>query len=96
MRKVQVCSAEMSRRTLLHGVACAAAGAAPILGVTVTAERALAQAKMSQAAAGYQGSPKGSQRCDNCSLFQPPNACKTVAGTISPSGWCKLYVQKRG
>ena len=96
MTKEKVCSAEVSRRTLLHGVACAAAGAAPILAVTATAERALAQAKMSQAAAGYQGSPRGSQSCANCSLFQPPNACKIVAGSISPSGWCKLYVQKRG
>ena len=92
MAKEQASSAEMSRRTLLQGVACAA----PILGVTMTAERALAQAKIAQGAAGYQGSPKGSQRCDNCSQWQPPNACKIVAGDIAPSGWCKLYVQKRG
>ena len=94
MRKVQVCSGEMSRRTVLHGVACAAVGAAPILGLSVMADRALAQTKASQASVAYQDSPKGSQRCDNCKLWEPPNACKSVAGTISPSGWCKIWVPK--
>ena len=94
MKKVQLSPAEMSRRELLRGAARVAAGAAPILAMTAAAERALAQGKMSQAAAAYQGSPKGSQRCDNCRLWQPPQSCKIVAGTISPSGWCKLYVPK--
>ncbi len=83
---------ELSRRTLLQGVACGA-GAATILGATVN--RAAA-AKMSQQAVAYQGGPKGSQRCDNCNLWQAPNACKSVEGNISPQGWCKIYVPKRG
>ncbi|MGD0184511.1 MAG: high-potential iron-sulfur protein [Roseiarcus sp.] len=87
MEKLQLCSAPMSRRTLLHGVACAVA-------VGATAERALAAGKASQSSVAYQDSPKGGQRCDNCSMFQPPNACKTVDGVVSPSGWCKIYVKK--
>ena len=55
---------------------------------------AMAQEKMSQADAKYQGTPKGDQRCDGCMLFQPPNACKVVQGEISPSGWCQLFVKK--
>jgi High potential iron-sulfur protein len=82
---------EFSRRALLQGVACGA-GAVTILSATMN--RAAA-AKMSQQAVAYQGSPKGNQRCDNCALFQPPNACKSVDGNISPQGWCKIYVPKR-
>jgi hypothetical protein len=48
--------------------------------------------KISQNDAQYQQTPKDIRSCGSCSLFQPPNACKAVAGIISPSGWCKLYV----
>jgi hypothetical protein len=34
------------------------------------------------------------QECDNCSQFEPPSSCKVVDGTISPTGWCKVYVRK--
>jgi len=27
-------------------------------------------------------------------LFVAPNACKSVAGEIAPTGWCKLWVKK--
>ena len=53
-------------------------------------------AKMAQAVAGYQASPKGSQQCDNCTLFEPPNACRLIDGTISPTGWCRFYAKKSG
>ena len=52
-------------------------------------------AKMSKEAAAYQDGPKGEQNCANCSLFVAPAACGVVEGTISSSGWCKLY-QKQG
>lgn len=90
MKNSEIGSAEVSRRTMLHGVACAAAGAA----VAVAADRALAQSKASQTSVAYQDNPKGSQSCANCLLFQGPNACKSVAGTIAPSGWCKIWVPK--
>jgi hypothetical protein len=87
---IKIGSAEISRRTLLAGVA--AAGSAPILAMSVTP----AMAKMSQAAVAYQDSPKGDRSCVGCNLFVAPSSCKTVDGTISPNGWCKIWVKKAG
>jgi hypothetical protein len=82
---------ELSRRLVLHRV-MTVTGAVAMAGVTEN--RALAQAKSSQQAVAYQDKPQGSQRCDNCSLFEPPAACKTVEGQISPQGWCRIYAPK--
>lgn len=82
----------LSRRTIIRRAACAAA--LPVLFAAATSAPALAGAKMSQSAAKYQPTPKGDQRCDGCALFQAPDACKSVSGTIAPEGWCKLYVPK--
>jgi hypothetical protein len=77
--------APLRRRALLRagllGAAAAAAGGAT----------AAAQAKVTMAAAGYQGSPKGGFSCEVCSLFRPPHGCVVVAGDISPHGWCKFF-----
>ena len=51
---------------------------------------------MAQTAVRYQQSPKDGKQCSGCNLFVAPNACKTVDGTISPSGWCALWVKKAG
>jgi hypothetical protein len=89
-KALQVRPDELSRRTiLLRGVACAA-GAATLLSQVKDAKAA----KMAPAAAGYQDSPKGAQQCDGCALFQAPNACQLVDGSISPSGWCKFFAKK--
>jgi hypothetical protein len=79
---------ETSRRSvLLQGITYSTAIAA-----ILTADVKLAQAgKMGQKSVSYQATPKGSQKCSNCSLFEPPAACKSVAGTISPNGWCSIY-----
>jgi len=84
----RVLSSQLSRRSLLRNVGFAAGGVA-ILGTTVTANRA--EAKPTQKLVGYQDTPKGEQRCDNCSQFQAPSSCKVVEGDVSPSGWCKVY-----
>jgi len=81
-------STPVSRRTLLIG----AAGALPVLALGATG----AQAKMAQSAVRYQESPKDGKQCSGCNLFVAPNACKTVDGTIAPSGWCALWVKKAG
>ncbi len=86
----KIWSATVSRRSVLRGVTCAAAAATI---VSATANRAAA-AKMSQASVGYRNSPNGSQSCANCGLFVAPSSCQTVAGPISPKGWCKIYVAK--
>ena len=87
-------SGELSRRSILRNFAFSAGGAA-ILATTVAASRmAEAQTKATQKAVGYQDTPHGAQRCDNCRQFEPPSSCKTVQGTVAPAGWCKIYVKK--
>ena len=54
---------------------------------------AAAQAKLSQADSGYQNRPNSGQRCELCTNWRGPTSCKVVAGTISPTGWCSLYVR---
>lgn len=93
MKKPKVRSAEMSRRSLLHGVA--GAGLAPLLARTAKAQPARAQAKVSKEAVDYQDHPKGGERCDNCTFFDPPDACALVEGRISPQGWCRLWAEKK-
>lgn len=83
---------QLSRRTIIQRAACAVA--IPVLVAAAGSSPALAGAKMSQSAAKYQATPKGDQRCDGCALFQAPDACKSVSGTIAPEGWCKLFVPK--
>ncbi|MEJ0046804.1 MAG: hypothetical protein WDN04_12340 [Rhodospirillales bacterium] len=80
----------ISRRAALTGTALAlgAATAATVV------RPAAAQAKISQAVAKYQATPSGSDRCEICNNFQPPNACKFVQGEISPKGWCQLFSAK--
>ena len=87
-------SARLSRRALLRNVTSAAGGAA-LLGSAAIVNRAeAADTKVAQKAVAYQDTPKGPQRCDSCTYFEPPSSCKVVAGTISPSGWCQLYAKK--
>jgi hypothetical protein len=94
---------ELTRRLLLEQ-AVAAAGTLTVFGThtnsagaQVTAQvTAQVQVKSSPQAAGYQDRPNGGQRCSNCAHFQPPAACKIVAGRVSPQGWCKIYFAKSG
>jgi hypothetical protein len=85
-------SKALSRRVFLQRVATCGAGAVVILGLRSRLVRA--QAKAAQNAVSYQDKPKGAQRCDGCSSFLPPNACKMVEGEISPQGWCSLFTKK--
>jgi hypothetical protein len=91
----KILKVELSRRCLLTSAAYAA-GAAPILGaaVTIMPTPAAAQVKVPKSAVAYQEQPKGKLECSNCGLFQSPNACKNVAGDISPTAWCNIWVKK--
>jgi len=83
---------EISRRHILvRGGACVASA-----GALVGAASDARAAKMPQTSpvVTYQNSPKGAQQCDNCLLFQEPTSCQVVDGTISPTGWCKLWAKK--
>jgi hypothetical protein len=90
-KDVKTATDDVSRRSmLLRGLACAT-GVATIL--TIDTDAALA-AKLPQGAVSYRPSPNGSKKCGTCVLFQPPNSCKSVAGTISPNGWCSIWRAK--
>jgi hypothetical protein len=80
----------VSRRTMLR--------TAMVLTTAGMAGRAGAQQqpvqKVDQKLVMYQPTPKNGQSCNKCVNFEPPNACKLVAGTISPAGWCQLFAPK--
>jgi hypothetical protein len=80
----------ISRRVVLGGTALALGAAA----TAAVISQAVAQEKISQGEAKYQGTPKGNQHCDGCVNFEAPNACKFVQGDISPNGWCQLFYPK--
>jgi hypothetical protein len=98
----EIPSREFSRRSILRnsaftagGVGTIMVGGAALLGAMMSANRtAEAQTKMTPTAVSYQGTPQGPQRCDNCTQFQLPAACKVVSGAIAAAGWCKLYAKK--
>jgi hypothetical protein len=49
--------------------------------------------KISKQEATYQEQPKGDQKCSGCQHFVAESStCKVVEGTVSPNGWCKLWV----
>jgi hypothetical protein len=80
---------DMSRRAFSRGVlGCALCG---VITLVLGPKLAAAEAKMSKAAAKYQGHPKGSAKCSKCSSFVSPDSCKVVAGSISPNGWCAHF-----
>lgn len=93
MKKTITNPAEVSRRTLIATV-CAAG---PAFLAVAAAGSAVAQTprKLAQRAVAYQPTPHGDQQCSNCTLFEAPNGCRSVAGTVAPEGWCRIYVRGR-
>jgi len=88
----QAQSTSPNRRTvILRGIACVA-----VSGALISAAGSANAGKMIQSVASYQVSPKGDQTCGNCLLFQAPDSCQVVDGTISPTGWCKFWAKKAG
>jgi High potential iron-sulfur protein len=90
MGPAKIRSEKISRRAVLRG-AVVSAGAVPVLLAGVNTAQA---AKVTQKSVAYQDSPNGSQRCENCYFFVPPNDCKNVEGPVSPEGWCTVYLKK--
>jgi len=81
---------ETTRRQLIGRVVLMAGA----LGASLAAGRAAAATKLSHGDVGYQPKPQGKARCELCVNWQAPDACKLVAGPISPSGWCGLFVPR--
>jgi len=81
----------LSRRGILKGAVILGGGA---LAADLAAPAARAGSKVSLAAANYQTTPKGNQRCNVCSQWIAPTDCKVVVGPVSPTGWCSLFAPK--
>jgi len=90
-RQGAIMHVSLQRRRLLQS-AMVMAGATLTAGIGV--KDSLAQQKASKEAMKYQDKPNGAQQCSNCAQFTPPNACKVVDGTISPQGYCIVWVKK--
>jgi hypothetical protein len=60
-------------------------------GLLLRIPQSRASEKMTQQQAEYQDTPKDIYSCATCTLFEPPKACKVVAGEISKDGWCKAF-----
>lgn len=78
------------RQIMRTGLALAGGGFV----AAVAAVPANAQDKLAQNLVQYQPTPKDGNKCSTCVNFEAPAACKIVAGTISPEGWCVAYAPK--
>jgi hypothetical protein len=84
------------RRLLREAAALPVLLALPLLARPSTARAASA----SKDDFHYQDHPNEDKRCANCVQFIPAadgqqlGACKIVAGTISPNGWCMAFTPK--
>jgi hypothetical protein len=81
-----------TRRTVLRTGLAVVGGVAAAAAATT----ARAQDKIAQAQVQYQTTPKDGNQCNKCVNWEAPNACKIVAGTIVPTGWCVAFAPKDG
>ena len=82
-----------SRRDMLRTGATIVAG---IAGVAAASSAHPQDEKIAQELVQYQDKPKDGQKCNMCAQWVEPNACKIVAGVISPDGYCVAYAPKEG
>jgi hypothetical protein len=61
------------------------------VGTIILAARARADPLQSQESVSYQTMPSNGQQCSGCRNFIAGGACKIVAGTISPHGYCVAF-----
>jgi len=54
-------------------------------------ESLLTESRHSKAKAGYVAHTVKGQRCDQCTMWRPPNKCSAVIGDIKPNAWCKWW-----
>ncbi len=86
-----------SRRTILIGAATLTA--APLMAATRPANASI---KLPKAKAHYQTTPHDDgEQCSNCDYYidgtgqNSASLCEIVAGPVSLTGWCKLYLPKK-
>jgi hypothetical protein len=82
---------QLSRRTTMKaGLTLVGSAVLSLMAVV----RAGAQEKIAQTQVLYQNMPKDGAKCSLCVNWVAPNACKIVAGTINPNGWCVAFAPK--
>lgn len=86
--------AEPSRRSILRNFVFSAGATAVSSSILGENRGAVAQTKAAKSVVAYQDTPHEGQSCATCLQFEPPSSCKVVEGTVSPAGWCKVYVKK--
>lgn len=53
-------------------------------------------AKAPKKAFRYQETPLDGKKCSDCIYYLPETSeCKMVEGSISPDGWCTIYMKKK-
>ncbi len=82
-----------SRRDMLRTGMMIAAG---VTGAAIASIARAEDEKIAQELVQYQNEPKDGQKCNMCAQWVDPNACKIVAGKISPNGYCVAYAPKEG
>ena len=85
-----------SRRDMLRTGVVLVAGAAGVAIATSASSVRAEDEKIAQELVQYQNEPKDGQKCSGCAQWVAPNACKVVAGNISPNGYCVAYAPKEG
>lgn len=65
-----------------------------LISIGVADAASAAPKKFTKEQAKYQPVPMHGQRCQICSLWEPPASWQVVEGEISPAGWCILYQPK--
>lgn len=81
-------------KTSRRGILQVGLGLAAAAGISVAAHAQ--DEKLAQNLVQYQKMPKDGAKCSGCTNWVDPNACKIVAGTIDPNGWCVAYAPKEG
>lgn len=79
-----------SRRDMLR------TGMMIVAGVAAASAAQAQDEKIAQELVQYQNMPKDGQKCNMCAQWVDPNACKIVAGTISPQGYCVAFAPREG
>ena len=82
----------LSRRTVLIG--CAIGGAALASGASAAMRES--PVKVSQDSVRYQTTALAGRTCGECKLFLAPSSCVAVAGPITSTCGCRIWLPKVG
>ncbi|MCF6200314.1 MAG: high potential iron sulfur protein [Hyphomicrobiaceae bacterium] len=90
MQEKKVAKSDLTRRGFFGRAALTIAGGAALM----VAGTRNAAAKVSKMSAKYKSAPQKGKSCKGCKRFDGTDKCSTVAGKISPNGYCRYYSRK--